>query len=74
MFEKNSKSNVLFNNFLQHKIMQESTASSPRPSKYGVCLTRIHVDLNGRMLLTICKWGWKRHSYPKNMSNLKGTA
>jgi hypothetical protein len=36
MFEKTSKTNVLFNNFLQHTIMQESIASSPRPSKGGM--------------------------------------
>jgi hypothetical protein len=36
MFDKTSKTNILFDNFLQHMIMQESIASSPRPSKGGM--------------------------------------
>jgi hypothetical protein len=36
MFDKTSKTNILFDNFLQHTIMQESIASSPRPSKGGM--------------------------------------
>ncbi len=36
VFEKTSKTNVLFNNFLQHMIMQESIASNPRLSKGGM--------------------------------------
>jgi hypothetical protein len=77
MFEKTSKTNVLFDSFLQHTIMQESIASGPRPSKGGIqqigCVShRNPYTLEWQTVVDHMQMGVEKTSIPQKYAEPEG--